>query len=250
LRGLPGGSSLARLLAQRRGYRNRKAPPSITVSDVLKWADRHKERTGVWPKAYSGPIADAPGETWHNIQNALQRGTRGFPRGLTIKQLLALHHGVRNTACLPTLRESTIVSWARAHLRRTGAWPTRLSGQISDAPGETWRNVDQALCKGFRGFPGGSSLARLLAERCGRPHPKELPPLHEGQILVWADAHFRRTGRWPTQDSGPVLGVEHLTWRAVHSALVAGLRHLPGKDSLAKLLVRNRRKPPYRGGVT
>jgi hypothetical protein len=45
-RGLPGGSSLARLLAARRGVRNRKGLPHLTVPQILRWADAYHRRTG------------------------------------------------------------------------------------------------------------------------------------------------------------------------------------------------------------
>jgi hypothetical protein len=33
---------------------------------------------------------------------------------------------------------------------------------VLDAPGETWKGINQALWAGNRGLPGGDSLARLL----------------------------------------------------------------------------------------
>jgi hypothetical protein len=55
-----------------------------------------------------------------------------------------------------------ILSWAKAHRRRTGRWPSAASGPVAEVSGQTWRGIDQALAGGFRGLPGGSSLARLL----------------------------------------------------------------------------------------
>jgi hypothetical protein len=63
------------------------------------------------------------------------------------------------------------------------------------------------------------------------------------QILAWADAHHRRAGRWPSAGSGPVREVPGLSWLAVNGALSKGLRGLPPGDSLARLLVRNGRRP-------
>ena len=40
-RGLPGGSSLAQLLAEKRGVRNVQDLPNLTVEQILKWADAH-----------------------------------------------------------------------------------------------------------------------------------------------------------------------------------------------------------------
>jgi glutaredoxin len=62
-----------------------------------------------------------------------------------------------------TLEE--IVRWAEAHRTATGAWPTRDSGPITEAPEQLWRDVDIALVVGSRGLAGGSSLAALLAAR-------------------------------------------------------------------------------------
>ena len=36
--------------------------------------------------------------------------------------------------------------------------------------------------------------------------PKLRPLLPVDQILSWADAHHRRSGRWPNLNNGPVLG--------------------------------------------
>src|SRR4051794_24052128 len=62
LRGLPGGSSLARILEEHRGVRNRMALPPLTTELILSWVDAFHERTGRWPQARSGAIAGAPGE--------------------------------------------------------------------------------------------------------------------------------------------------------------------------------------------
>jgi hypothetical protein len=90
LRGLPAGSSLARLLAERRGARNRKGLPRLTIEQIRTWADGHRAATGHWPSAQSGPVAGAPapGETWAAIYHALRNGDRGLPGGLSLAQLL------------------------------------------------------------------------------------------------------------------------------------------------------------------
>jgi hypothetical protein len=72
---------------------------------------------------------------------------------------------MRNKADLPPLNRSSILEWADSHHRRTGKWPSCESGPIIDAPGETWKAVQMALVEGLRSLPGGSSLAKLLAEK-------------------------------------------------------------------------------------
>src|SRR5262249_46305900 len=61
-RGLPGGSSLARLLARRRRARNPAGLPPLSAEEILAWADRFHDRTGRWPRVRSGPIPGTAGE--------------------------------------------------------------------------------------------------------------------------------------------------------------------------------------------
>ena len=96
MRGLPGGSSLACLLAQRRGVRNPRTAPPLSEARVLAWADTFHDRTGTWPNADSGPIAEAPGETWCAVDNALCAGRRGLSGGSSLSQLLMREWGVGN----------------------------------------------------------------------------------------------------------------------------------------------------------
>jgi hypothetical protein len=43
--------------------------------------------------------------------------------------------------------------------------PGQHAGPVADAPGETWKDVNGCLLRGFRGLPGGGSLARALRDR-------------------------------------------------------------------------------------
>src|SRR5262249_39612102 len=124
-------------------------------------------RTGTWPNDQSGPITDQPGEVWHNVNAALRMGRRGLPGNSSLAKLLANRLGVRTRANLPMLTTNSILGWADAHNQRTGRWPTRRSGPVVDAAGETWHAIDLALCRGLRGLPGGRSLPQLLAAHRG-----------------------------------------------------------------------------------
>jgi hypothetical protein len=75
-RGLPGGTSLALLLADEAGVRNRASAPPLTAEGILGWADAHFHRTGRWPGAHSGPVAGAPGGV-----EFPQPGAHGRPAG-------------------------------------------------------------------------------------------------------------------------------------------------------------------------
>lgn len=240
LRGLPGGSSLAQLLAEKRGVRNRLAVPKLTIKQILKWADAHYKETHQWPNPKSGAVLDAPGEDWRSINSCLYNGARGLVGNLSLPKLLAEQRGVRNKKGLPKLTIAQILQWADAHYKKTGKWPKTTSGEVLDAPGEKWGNIENALRQSRRGLPGGSSLAQLLAENRGVRNHVALPSLTIEQILKWADMHHQKTGEWPKKDSGNVFGAPSEIWQRINSALYEGLRGLPGGSSLPKLLAEKR----------
>jgi superfamily II DNA or RNA helicase len=239
-RGLPGGSSLAQLLAEHRGVRNRLALPDLTDGKILAWADAHYREHGEWPKLSSGPVTGAPGEKWGNVNACLHNGGRGLPGGSSLARLLAEHRGVRNVHSLPDLKPQNILRLADAHFHAHGEWPKAKSGEVSGMPGETWTGIDIALSRGTRGLPGGSSLAQLLTGHRGVRNRLALPDLTDEKILAWADAHYREHGEWPKQVSGPVSGVPGEKWANINASLHAGGRGLPGGSSLARLLAQHR----------
>ena len=163
-RGLPGRTTLAKFLEKERGVPDRRKSPNLSAEQVLAWADAYFAAHGKWPRKESGSI---PGtrETWTAIDSAMRVGGRGFQRGSSLPQLLAQRRGKRNHKRLPPLTEQHILSWARAHFKATGRWPSTYSGPIAQSPGDTWRAVDWALRAGARGLPGVSSLSKLLRKR-------------------------------------------------------------------------------------
>jgi hypothetical protein len=165
-RGLPGGDTLALFLARRLGVRTLPSVPPLTVATIRAWAEAHRQRTGSWPKVRSGAVADAPGETWGRIERALSRGQRGLPGGSTLARLLRPTSYPTRTG-KPDLTEAQILEWADRHKERTGRWPTRRSGPVLDAEGETWAALSHALYQGFRGLPAGDNLFRLLQRERG-----------------------------------------------------------------------------------
>ena len=137
-----------------------------------------------------------------------------------------------------------ILAWADAHRRATGRWPNQSSGPLAKAPSENWAAINDALKQGYRGLPGGSSLARLLAKHRNRRNLGAMPKLTVPQILAWADAHYRRQGSWPTKTSGPVVEAPAENWGTINGALRVGRRGLPGGLSLPKLLAEHRGRRP------
>ncbi len=239
-RGLLKNSSLAWLLIRQRGVKKTCAAPRLTIKQILAWADAHHQRTGQWPNQQSGPIAGSQGDTWCAVNRALAGGWRGLRGGSSLTRLLARKHSLRNSRDLPSLSVAQILAWADAHYKRTGKWPTLGSGLIAGSRGDTWSAVSDALRNGSRGLPKGSSLARLLARRRGARKARSLPVLSVANILAWADAHHRRTGKWPQKLSGPIAATRGETWYAIDAALRSGSRGLSGRSSLAGLLEQNR----------
>lgn len=220
-----------------------KRPP-LSIEEILRWADDWFAEHGRWPNVRSGLIPGTIDDTWARIDNGLIQGYRGLPKksGLTLARLLEKRRGVRNSEYPPLLTENQIVAWAKKHHRRTGKWPKENSGPILDAKNETWTAIDLALRKKTRrrGLPGGDSLPKLLARRCGVRNIKDLPRLKVAQILRWAEAYVARHGRRPNKYAGPIPGAPGETWSAVDHALIRGQRGLKGGSSLAKLLDEHR----------
>jgi hypothetical protein len=112
--------------------------PSLTVEQILTWADAHHSETGEWPKTSAGAVRGEPDEKWLQIDMALRLGLRGLPRGDSLARLLARERGVGEANGRPRLTEAKICRWAEAHCRQTGVWPDENSGPVEAAPGEVW----------------------------------------------------------------------------------------------------------------
>jgi hypothetical protein len=135
-RGLPGGLSLARLLAAHRDIPKRQTKPSHAIDQILLWADAHHAAHGRWPNQRSGPVDSMRGETWSAIDLALVHGIRGLPGGTTLAQLLCTHRGVVIRRPAGPLSAAQILDWAARPPRRllTGS----PADQASRCPESSW----------------------------------------------------------------------------------------------------------------
>ena len=136
------------------------------------------------------------------------------------------------------IRIEEVLAWADAHHARHGKWPTTESGEIPGT-GRTWRAIDHCLRSGSRGLPARTSLSKFLEKHRGARVGRRPPDLSEEQILRWAKAAFKATGRWPAVLSGPIGQSPGNTWLAIDKALRSGGRGLRGGSSLAQLLRRH-----------
>ncbi len=148
----------------------------LSSAEILKWADAHFERTGKWPRATSGPIPEAPGETWQRVQSALVAGRRGLPGGETLTHFVATRRKLRTKVTLPKLTKQQILAWAISFHDRNGYWPTRKAGLIPKSNGETWSAIENGLKHGGRGLSGGTTLSQLIRGEFGIRVSRLVPP--------------------------------------------------------------------------
>ena len=216
-RGLPGKSSLT-ILKEQRGF------GALNEDMIAQWLLDHHKKMGGWVNSNTpgGPI---PGETWKSLDNVLRKGLRGLPSGSSLAKLKK-QRGLGKRL----LNEDMIAQWLLDHYKKTGKWANQLTPG-GPVPRETWKNLDQALRKGLRGLPSGSSLA-ILKEQGGFGGR---PLLNEDMIAQWLLDHHKKTGKWANQHT-PGSPVPGETWRGLDQALRRGHRGLPlSGSSLAKL---------------
>jgi hypothetical protein len=116
-----------------------------------------------------------------------------------------------------------------------GRFPTQRTAGFPTAVAPSWALVNEALSKGHRGLPGGSSLADLI-RRAFPEDRREKADLDERVIRGWLERWKAEHGEFPTRDAGEVPYAPGETWGAVDRALRDGLRELGGGSSLAKLV--------------
>jgi hypothetical protein len=217
----------------------------ITIEQILRWADDHHRRTGMWPISRSGLAAGARGRTWEGIDTSLRKGGNGMPGGSSLSRLLAKERDVGDPRrALPNLTMEQVLQWADEHHRRTGRWPGRESGRVRGGPDVTWNTVDRRLRSGSSRMQRGGSLAGLIREHRGVWDSRGNHPLSPELVLQWADEHKKRTGRWPVTLSGPIIGHAPETWAAVDVGMRNRRRGYHGPHSLSRLLAIHRNYTP------
>lgn len=248
-RGLPGGSSLAKLLEQRRGRKHLLHLPKFTEQQILRWADDHHRRTGEWPTIRAGTVSAAPAETWEAVNEALRRGTRGMPGGSSLPRLLVSSGRKFRKATRSPLQVKQVLAWLDAYFARHGCWPGEEDGKIDGEGKLSWFTVHADLVRGRVLGTKARSVRELVLQERNSWTSTGKPRLTVELILKWADDHHRRTGTWPNTYSGTILAAPNETWVAIDGAMRIGGRGYDGGLSLAKLLAKHGRKE-YPGFAT
>jgi hypothetical protein len=248
VRGLPGGSSLPKLLEEKFNVKNIQNLPSLSMELIEEWIKLFHAKHNRYPNRNDGIIEFATGKhkgtTWAHVNTALERGVRGLPGGSSLPKLLEEKFNVKNIKNLPNLSYKEIEGWIKFHYDKYGKYPNKNSGIIEFATGKhkgtTWAHVNTALSEGIRGLPKGSSLPKLLEEKFGVQNHMNLPNLSYEEIEEWIKFHYDKYGKYPNKNSGIIefaKGVyEGITWSQVNTALLEGLRGLKKDSSLKRFI--------------
>lgn len=240
--GLPGGSSLAKLLQEKAGRRNVRDLPPLSDGVVGGWAKAFHAAHGRWPTRKDGQIPGAlDGETWARVAAAIEQGLRSLRPRPSLGAFCAEVCGAPEAGSVrrPLTVVSVLIAAAEYH-RQHGEWPGPESVDPAlEAQGESWRRIDRALRDGGRGLPR-TTLVKLLAERSGARNKNRPGPLSEADIRTWILAHVRRTGSYPTRDSGPIEEAPGESWSAIDGALKHGCRGLTSGETLRQFVLRTR----------
>lgn len=175
-------------------YVPKREKEPFRVYDILIWADIEYSMSGStkWPTRRSGKVISAPSLTWARVERALRNGLVDDPEvhGRSLAWLLRECRGAPCRRLRPDLKPTWIMRWAVEHRDVEWEWPTASSGPIEWVPGESWRTVDNALRKGRRGMPGGSSLEQFLTA-----HRRKLNRMLREYRWLWSPEQVRRWER-------------------------------------------------------
>lgn len=241
-RGLAGGISLSRLLASGvpMDGATRPSRPEITKELIVAAAQKHHERTGLWPNPRSGDATQDFGFKirWSSIIPIIRGDMH-----TTLAQILAEAHlkSGRARSVQHPMTEQDILAAAKKHFDRNGKWPGARSkeAELDFGYPEKWVNLDQALRVGGRGLPKGTNLSAFLRAH-GCVDNDSIP---QEDILVAARRHSDRTGKWPTQASKG--GAEDFAGMGSHSWWDADDSLRAQGTSLMKFLVGEGVREPW-----
>lgn len=227
--GLPGGSSLAKLLDERVPGRAKIIPTEELIIEAIK---TYFEQTGKIPLQKTvSPVPGLPGHSWSSLGAALERGSYGLPGGSSLSKIA---DSIYLDRVKISLTEELIVESIKVYLEQTGNLPhSHNKDFVPNLLNYNWVTIDAALKFGRYGLPGNSSLAILL-----NTHFSEQKALTEENIVKSMVIYHEQTGKWPTSiTSGKAPGLGDHTWGSLNSSLKRGSHGLSvSGSSIPKLL--------------
>jgi hypothetical protein len=241
-RGLPGGSSLAKVREEKFDGINRKNQTPLTEPLIVAWMAAFLKKYGILPTSKERrEVPDQPKEAWSRIDGCLHEGCRGLKGGETLIQLGRRHfpkvEPPPKPLAPPKMTEETIVEWMRTFEAKYGVLPkSSEKREVPGHPDKNWTAINTALKQGLNDLPGDSSLAQLKVQHFGYQHHLSRPPLAEAAVVEWMQESYRLHGTHPTpNDRRAVPAQTDENWQALNIALRNGNRGLAGGSSLAEL---------------
>lgn len=157
-RGLPGGSTLTKEVEEVRKELG-LAFPKPTRPLVLAAIREYREKTGKFPVRTTKGVVPGLGIVWGSLNGQLLRGVLG--EELTLGQLVEevrASDGFIPGARKDSLSVDAVREAIREFFRTHGVRPNRTT-KLPNSLGMAWSTLQNALKRGDRGLPGGSSLA-------------------------------------------------------------------------------------------
>lgn len=167
-RGLPGGSSLAKLRRRNTGIdTGRKSGISLTEDLVWQEILAFKKANGIFPSTNTKPKTSF-GITWSAMSGNLSSGYYGLPGGSSLAKLIEARTGKKRPDNRPLsaiqLTEDMIYERMKAFKSLRGFWPG-VNKRHDPTDLGSWPALADALKHGYRGLPGGSSLEQVWKSR-------------------------------------------------------------------------------------
>lgn len=247
-RGLPGGSSLANLIEEQFGIRNKMNLPGLTEAIIHEWIEQFIKKYHRKPIASDGTVEFAngryTGETWGAIDSSLLAGVRGLIGGSSLAQFIEQNFSIRSYCKPPELSLEQIKDWIQQHISKYDKKPTAKSGVVEFAEGEykgtSWATIAHAMRNGVRGLVKGLSLAEFIKNVFNISNHYACKPLTVDIIYNWISQFIDKHDRKPTQNDGIIEFAKdeykEMTWSTLNSHLWKGGRGLSGGSSLSQFI--------------
>ena len=239
IRGLSGGSSLAKLLEERGLKRNFLNIIYPNKEEILQAGINFRDNNdnGKFPTKEAGQVSELPSFTWGSLNEALKKvKIEGIPNKTTLADLWVSEFNQRNQNNLPDFSISEILEWCDLYEKNHNEFPVLTSTPIPEMGQETFRTIDVALIYGRRGLKnsGFKSLSNLLVRERGKKSSKDLPDLEIKKIKIWMLQWYLNNLSWPTAGDGEVPSSGGEKWSNLNASMFNGSRGLE-KTSVAKI---------------
>ena len=240
LRGLPGGSSLAKLLQAHNLKANPHERDYPSKDEIVDAAEIYQALAidNKLPTKESGSFLNPKylDLSWGAINSAITRGAIEDVQAKTLADLWVLEFDYRNVNDLGKLTECQILQWCDIYQSQhpDELLPSNQSESIPEMGTETFMGIDTAIRENRRGLQGLVSLDNLLFKKRGKRSNRNLPLITLKQIESWMVAWHGQNQKWPSSTDGEIPDSGSEKWSNINAVLHRGGRGLP-KTSLAKL---------------